>query len=407
MVRWHLGVILGAMTRQLYPAALVENSLEAHLARHARHGRSIYLTVMVALVGACAALPYTHVRISVRSGGIIRPVTEKQAIRARVSGLIERVLVTENQRVRAGDTIALFRTTTVDERGALLEAQLAAKRRLAGDLERLAGLSIGTPLAAPHLQTADYRREYGQYANELRENQVAVQRATRALVRTRALHAGHFAPSSDLDDAQAQLDQANAEGALITERYQSRWQSALTSLRAEITQLASQRVQLGNERALYTVRAPLTGTLAEVASLSPGSYVQAGEQLAVESPRAELVAEVYVAPRDIGLLQVGMPVRMLVDAFQYTDWGVVTGAVRAVSSDVVQVDGRPMFKVTCSLAQRRLSLRTGVEGELKKGMTLQAHFVVATRSLLQLLSDNVSDWLDPSHAPATDTGRVS
>jgi HlyD family secretion protein len=102
-----------------------------------------------------------------------------------------------------------------------------------------------------------------------------------------------------------------------------------------------------------------------------------------------------------------MPVRMLVDAFQYTEWGVVTGSVRAVSSDVVQMDGRPMFKVTCSLAQRRLSLRTGVEGELKKGMTLQAHFVVATRSLAQLLSDNVSDWLDPSRASAADTGSAS
>jgi len=31
-------------------------------------------------------------------------------------------------------------------------------------------------------------------------------------------------------------------------------------------------------------------------------------------------------------------------------------------------------------------------------MTLQAHFLVARRSLLQLLSDDVTDWLDPSRA---------
>lgn len=404
------------MQRQLYPAPCIEDSLEAHLARYPSGGHALYLAVVAAVVAAGGALPFVRVSVAVRSGGIIRPVLEKQEIRARVAGLVERVLVADDQTVRTGDTIAVFQSAAVDDRLALIAAQLAEKERLAADLTRLADVdpmparrdgSRGLPAAhaiVDALQTADYRREYGQFANELRDNRLTLEHADEELARVRALSARHFASPSELRSAELDVERARAQGALIVERYRGRWQSALTSLRADMAQLASQQEQAREERALYTVAAPLAGTLEQVASLSPGSFVQAGEQLAVVSPSTELVADVYVAPRDIGLVRVGMPVRMLVDAFDYTRWGVVTGSVRAISSDFVQIDGHPMFRVTCALDARRVALPTGVVGELRKGMTLQAHFLVAQRSLLQLLSDDVTDWLDPSRAsPSTTT----
>jgi len=388
------------MQRQLYPASCIENSLEAHLARFPSGGYALYCALVLATLAAGAALPLISVRIAVRGSGIIRPVVEKQAVRSRVAGLVERVLVTENQPVRLGDTIATFRAAAVDDRLSLLSVQLGEKARLARDLERLTSAGTSLVTNAPSLETADYRREYGQLVNELRDNRLTLDRATHELDRVRALHARHFATSSDLDDAALQQAHAKAQGALIIERYRSQWQNALTAVRAEMQELASQREQARTERAMYTVTAPIAGTLEQVASLSPGSYVQAGEQLAIVSPSTALVAEVYVTPRDIALLHRGTPVRMLIDAFDYTAWGVVTGSVSAISSDFVQVDGQPMFKVTCALARRRVTLGTGVAGELGKGMTLQAHFLVARRTLFQLLFDDVSDWLDPARTPA-------
>jgi HlyD family secretion protein len=42
-----------------------------------------------------------------------------------------------------------------------------------------------------------------------------------------------------------------------------------------------------------------------------------------------------------------------------------------------------------------LRLKSGQEGEIKKGMTFNARFVIARRSLFQLLYDKVDDWLNP------------
>jgi len=381
------------MPAQLYPADALDDSLETHLARHARAGRGVYHATLATVIATAAALPLIKVNVTVRSPGIIRPATEKQEIHALVSALAAQVLVRDNQTVGPGDVIVLLRATALDDRAALLAARVTEKQSLLADLTLL--LSRNDPA----LHTADYQREYRQFVTEVRDNRLAQERARRETARVRDLYGTQSTTASDLEDKEFQLAQLQSQGRMILERYRTRWQTALTSLRTDLQDLASQQAQVAEQRAAYTITAPASGTVELVASLSPGSPVQEGELLAVISPRSDLVAQVYVAPRDIGLLHPGMAVRMMVDAFNYTDWGVIEGSVTEISDDFVEVDGRPMFKVTCALARTRLSLANGFTSTVRKGMTLQARFVVAERSLLQLLRDDVNDWLNPARAP--------
>ena len=381
------------MPDQLYPADALDDSLETHLARYARAGRGVYFATLTLVIAAATALPVVKVNVTVRSPGIIRPATEKQEIHALVSGLAAQVLVRDNQTVTQGDTIVLLHATALDDRAALLAARVLEKQGLLADLTLLLSRSD------PALHTADYQREYRQFVTEVRDNRLAQERARRETARVRDLYRTQATTASDLEDKEFQLAQLQSQGRMILERYRSRWQTALTSLRSDLQDLASQQAQVAEQRAAYTITAPASGTVELVASLSAGSPVQEGELLAVISPRSDFVAQVYVAPRDIGLLHPGMAVRMMVDAFNYSDWGVIEGSVTEISDDFVEVDGRPMFKVTCALARTRLSLANGFTSTVRKGMTLQARFVVAERSLLQLLRDDVNDWLNPARAP--------
>ena len=381
------------MPDQLYPADALDDSLETHLARYARAGRGVYFATLTLVIAAATALPVVKVNVTVRSPGIIRPATEKQEIHALVSGLAAQVLVRDNQTVAQGDTIVLLHATALDDRAALLAARVLEKQGLLADLTLLLSRSD------PALHTADYQREYRQFVTEVRDNRLAQERARRETARVRDLYRTQATTASDLEDKEFRLAQLQSQGRMILERYRGRWQTALTSLRSDLQDLASQQAQVAEQRAAYTITAPASGTVELVASLSAGSPVQEGELLAVISPRSDFVAQVYVAPRDIGLLHPGMAVRMMVDAFNYSDWGVIEGSVTEISDDFVEVDGRPMFKVTCALARTRLSLANGFTSTVRKGMTLQARFVVAERSLLQLLRDDVNDWLNPARAP--------
>ncbi|MFP5250088.1 MAG: secretion protein HlyD, partial [Acidobacteriota bacterium] len=67
-------------------------------------------------------------------------------------------------------------------------------------------------------------------------------------------------------------------------------------------------------------------------------------------------------------------------------------------------DGNPgasAFEVVVHPRATALHLPGGARGELRKGLTLSARFLVARRSVFQLLYDDANAWLNPQgSAPA-------
>lgn len=386
------------MQRQIYPYDHVEDSIERHVSRHSRRSQAVYVAVALALVAGLAALPLVRVGVSVQSAGIVRPQTEKHEVITGASGFAADLRVRENQPVRRGDVVLVLRAAPVDERLALVAGRVEEVRGNAADLELLTRSAGEAAIAPGRFTTARYRQEYLQLQQEVREIAMREQKALSDLERTRALQQRGLAAVTEVEDRQFHLAQARADRALVVERGQSGWQAGLTAARRDLKELLSQQEQLREERTLYTVTAPVDGTVEEVAALSPGSFVQQGQKLAVISPTSDLTAEVYVTPRDIGLLRPGTPARLQIDAFNYNDWGFVTGRVHEISDDFVLMDQQPMFRVRVALDQRELRLQNGFRGRLKKGMTLRARFMVTERTLFQLLRDDVNDWLNPVQA---------
>ena len=390
---------------QIQPATFAEDSLDMYLARHGRMGRQIYLAMLGIVVIAGALLPVIHVQPSVRSVGVIRPEVEKHEVRARTSGIVAWVRLRENAAVRQGDTLAVLRSEALRERRDLLVSRADERQRFVHDLERLAhgALPVASPASA--LQTPAFLKEHASFTIALAEFSPRLEQATRELVRARTLLAQGFATPSEVEEKTFVLTRAESERASMRARFVADWEARLASYRLELATLAAERRQLTEETALYAVVAPVTGTVEQIASLSPGSFLSAADRLAVISPASKLLADVDVRPRDIGLLQVGMPVRLRIDAFDASDWGFVDGRIAEISSDVVPAGGQPAFRVRVSLEEDHLSLKTGFVGYLRKGMTLQARFLLAERSLWQLLFDDVSDWLDPTRGKITGSTR--
>ena len=120
------------------------------------------------------------------------------------------------------------------------------------------------------------------------------------------------------------------------------------------------------------------------------------------SPDTTLIAEVYVPPNDIGLLKANMSVRLQIDAYDHNQWGTASGKVESISTDMILSENTPVFKVRCLIDQTFLELPNGFRGDIKKGMTFQARFIINRRSLFQLLYDNMDDWLNPAWSDTQD-----
>jgi membrane fusion protein, peptide pheromone/bacteriocin exporter len=388
------------MQPRLIPAEYAADSLEAHLSQFPRRPRPVYLAVLLGCVGCLGVLPLARVSVSASSPGAIRPETDRHPVRAAAGGVVQRVLAREGDRVRAGQPLLELGAPELGEQAALVAGRLRDMGAEVEDLRRLAARGRDGALRMPELRTPRYQDEYAEALSQLEEARIELRRVEREHVRAQTMAERGLVPAVEVEEKQFAAEAARAALRQRQDGYAARWQAALAEAQAELRRLHADRGRLEAERARTVLVAPVSGTLEQVAGLSAGSFVAHGDQVALISPAAALVAEVYVAPRDIGHIRVGAPVRLQLDAYDYNDWGMATGRVLSISDDALIVEGQPVFRVRCSVDREYLQLANGFRGQLRKGMTLRAHFVVARRTLLQLLFDRADDWFNPNQNPA-------
>lgn len=386
------------MRQSLLPASLVEDCVEVHLSRHAPTGQALYLTTLALTIGAAAAMPMIHVPVTVQANGMLRPSIERQEARAAESGIVLAVYAREGQRVRAGDTLLVLDRSAVATRLAASDSIAHARENELTDLTTL--LEARDSLVPRTILKTAYRRQ--QFREHAMIVSGLVSRAAaerREVERLRALLARGFAPAEQLDRQDESERAAIAAVREQVERMRSAWSDDHARLTDEVRRLTVERAELAATLARHVVIAPVDGTVELTATLSPGSVLQRGERVATVSPNTELIGEALLTARDIALVRPGTPVRLMVDALNYREWGTVEATVVAVADDAVLTGDQAMFRVRCHLASRELRLRGGQRASLGKGMTFRARFVIAERSLAQLLFDGVNDWLNPARTP--------
>ncbi|TWA92049.1 HlyD family secretion protein [Bradyrhizobium stylosanthis] len=382
------------MTNILLPPEIVSYTAESILSRQSGRSFLIYKIIVLSVVAALLALPLITVTVSVQSAGTIRPTIEKTPLIAPVSGRISRILAVENDVVALGQEILTLDAAVVEEKLRAVTGEIRAKGDLARDLETL--ISSGTEAKDPiQLLTESATAERLHFLNLLRENEYARSNAAAELERAKRLLSVAAAPAKVVDERAFALQSIEVKGEILARRKAAEWNQQLFDTNLRLKELTASLHQLENERDLTRIRAPVSGALEQFSGLTPGGYVQAGQTVARVSPDGELVAEIYVSPNDIGFVRTGQSVRLQVDAFNYNQWGVLEATVLNVAQDFTLHDKNPIFKVRCALSASHLTLKNGVIGQLKKGMTVRARFLVADRSLLQLFYNEVDDWLNP------------
>ncbi len=371
----------------------LSSSLITYLPRVTVRSQRIYMTVLGAVALCLVSLPFIYVDVSAQAGGLVRPVTERGDVKATMGGLVTGVFVREGQAIRQGQVMFRLQSDALDTKVQLLNKQLNERRSFIRDLEKLSKRDwsvIGT------LESPLYRQQVEQFRSMVSEAQQTLQKRSRELQTSKKLYNEKVIARLDFEDAQFAYQSVAARYNSLVQQQRSSWQADLTQQRLALTELEAEAKQLGEQRALYELKAPVGGTVSQVQGRYVGSFVQPGETLGVVSPDSSLVVETYVEPKDIGLIKVKQAVRFQIDAFDYNQWGLLTGRVLDIANDFTLMSNKPMFKVRCLLDKPYLMLENGYRGYLKKGMTVQARFIVTRRSLYQLLYDKADDWLNPS-----------
>src|SRR5580658_249590 len=113
------------------------------------------------------------------------------------------------------------------------------------------------------------------------------------------------------------------------------------------------------------IRAPVSGTLGEVANLRVGSVVRDGEKLATVVPKGKLrIVASFQPPDALGRIRPGQYARMRLEGFPWTQFGSVAGTVTSVASEVRDGRIRVELAVNPNLGSR-IPMQHGLPGTVE------------------------------------------
>lgn len=395
------------MNRDLFPKEIIENSQENNFSTHSVHTKVIYSSIILSLICLICALPFIKADVGIRSQGMIRPVTEVQKITSPVSAKIMSMMVGENSYIQKGEIIATLDNADIKDRLRFNQNRQDQLALYISDINWLKENTSELTEKNLNLKTERYRRTGLEFRQQMLNQKQAVNQLKREYEREGILYDREATSLLNLEEKEYLLQVEENKYKLLLDQQQNAWSLDIATFQDEMQQLLSEFSQLTNELKRYEILSPVSGTLQNSNSFSENSFIYTNQVLAEISPDTTLIAEVYVPPNDIGLLKDDMSVRLQIDAYDHNQWGTASGKIESISTDMMLIENTPLFKVRCSLDQIFLELPNGFRGDIKKGMTFQARFILSQRSLFQLLYDNIDDWLNPAWSSTKETAHAA
>src|SRR5690606_8330779 len=323
----------------------------------------------------------------------IKPDKERLSVASLNSGKIVSVNLRNNKRVQEGDTLLVLDNTIINEKLKLSSNQILDIRLFINDLTYLIE---NKSVSVVNIASPKYQKEYLLYQQNLHDLQTRFQKTKQDFERNTLLYKKEVIAKVEFENTKLEYDLALSKINQLKQQQRNTWQANLTEYKNSLLELESTNNQLQENISQFVVTAPITGILINAMGLEIGSFLSSGQRIVDISPDTNLLVECFVSPKDIGLLKLNNQANFQIDAYNYNQWGLATGKIIDIGKDIEVIENTSVFKIQCKIDQKKLELKNGFAGELKKGMTLNAQFKLAERTLFDLLYDKVDDWINPS-----------
>jgi len=208
------------------------------------------------------------------------------------------------------------------------------------------------------------------------------------------------------DAAEAAQRALHEQRSAAATQYQMEILSELDKVRSQASELNAELAKSQQRVSQNVLIAPIAGTVQQLAIHTIGGVVTPAESLLAIVPNDDsLVVEAAVQNRDVGFISEGQTVRVKVEAFNFTLYGLIEGKVLSVTRDAVQQsnDGKnknnnqnegdpaasegqsgPVYMARIALDQDWMMTENG-KVQLTPGMAVTAEIQTGERRLISYL----------------------
>ncbi len=358
---------------------------------------SITLVMAAMFVTFLAWASWLEIDQTVRAQGTVIASARTQIIQAADGGVLAQILVQEGQEVKPGERLALLER---DRSSASYEESRSKAAALQAALIRARAESMDAkPVFPPSLRAfpgfvAAQERLYQQKRASLEDATSAIDDALKLareeLQMTRSLLGAGDVSRIEVMRAMRQVSDLEARLSETRNKYAQEARLEVTRLEDE---LSSQLHKLEERRSVLEhteLVAPVAGIVKFLRVNTVGGVLRAGDELMQLSPTdGDMVIEAKINPVDIGQLELGLPVQVKLDAFDFSVYGMLQGKLIYISSDTLVEQGPNGQSISSYRAQIRLDVQQSnrmlANVALKPGMTATIDIKTRTRNLLQYL----------------------
>lgn len=359
----------------------------------------IYMLILSSTIIALTSLPFIPIEISINSQGRIQSSLERSELLASISGRVVDVRIKDNQSIFKGDTLLMIDSSLPGQQSNIISKRLALLKQLLTDASQIVNYANFQEKFSMKQEffTEQYSASWLQFLQEFEMSSLNKDQADRIFTRYNTLYENGAITLAESEKFRFEFDKAVSDQTLLKNRWIFQWETEAADFQRELSELLSREADIEEHGKLFILRAHVNGSVQNMAGIQVGSYVFANQKIAEISPDTQLIAICYVKPIDIGLIRKGQTVNFQIDAFNYNQWGLISGEVMDISDDIIfTAQGNAVFKVRCILDKEYLKLRNNYRGNLRKGMSFTARFMITERTLYELLYDKLDDWLNPN-----------
>ncbi len=171
------------------------------------------------------------------------------------------------------------------------------------------------------------------------------------------------------------------------------WYEKYQQAKFKFVSLEQELIKNQERNQLEIIRAPVDGTVQQIAIYTLGAVLQPAQQLMVIVPNNHVqLAEVKILNKDIGFIQEGLKADVKIDAFPYTRYGTIEGELLSISRDSTQDENLGLvYLAQIGLSSKQL-LVEGEHIELTPGLSIVAEIKTDKRRLIDYLLSPINEY---------------
>ena len=195
--------------------------------------------------------------------------------------------------------------------------------------------------------------------------------------------------------ARASIGMANAQIAKLQQTFAKAASSDLATAEDESSMRGEELRKSERRRLLQQLRSPVDGVVQQLTVHTVGGVVQPAQPLMVIVPSgAEIEVEAQILNKDIGFVREGQAVRVKLEAFPFTDYGLIEGVVETISRDAIQDEKIGLvYAARVRLKSDHLTIGTRRQ-PIGPGLSVQAEVKTGERRIIRYLLSPISQAMD-------------